>query len=250
MKKNYLKFCQSLLISFLFLQNAQAIRILSGEFVAPYVFLDSDNGIDNQIVKKSFEAANVSVEFEKVPYIRVRMNYVSQHIDCASSTDESANLHGNYSNSYIDYEDAVYKLKSSNLPSVQKVSDLENYKVLAFQDARIYLGRDFRLMASVNKNYYEINDQKKQVEFLLNGKVDYIVGDIHVIEYYYNKIERNKIHHLNIDSEFEKYPVFEKLKYKIVCKDKENTEKFNEGFEKIQKNGVLQSILKSKDHAL
>src|SRR4051812_6102677 len=108
------------LLIFLFLilstfkSYADKINVLSGDDLPPYTFPDNNLGVDTRIVDEAFKIENIEVNFIKVPYIRVRKNYIENNIQCSSSTNESSGLKGFYTEKYLEYRDYAFELKSSH----------------------------------------------------------------------------------------------------------------------------------------
>lgn len=85
----------------------------------------------------------------------------------------------------------------------------------------------------------EYDDMPSAVDDFFNGRVDAVVGDNGVIQYYVKKIENKKFKLIKDDS-------FEVENYGIMVK-KGNSEimgKINEGLKKIKENGKLEEIRK------
>ncbi|TGV23429.1 transporter substrate-binding domain-containing protein, partial [Mesorhizobium sp. M00.F.Ca.ET.186.01.1.1] len=81
------------------------------------------------------------------------------------------------------------------------------------------------------------DDMPSSVDDFFNGRVDAVVGDNGVLQYYVNKIKDKKFKLIKDDS-------FEKEFYGIMVK-KGNTDalnKINDGLKKIKENGKLQEI--------
>lgn len=216
------------------------VRVLSGQNLPPYVFYGNDDGLDNKIVKTAFNNAGINVHFVKVPFMRVRINYLDKEVDCSSSVSVESKLPGTFSEPYITYYDMVYKLKENNIPNIKSPKEMTNYSVLAFQDANLYLGEEYAEMTVKNKRYKEINDQKRQIEMLLHKDYDYIVGDKYILNYWYNNSSmKNQKKFSEVINEFD---FFKKIQYRVVCKDKKFTVLFNKGLKKLNLDGTKSKI--------
>ena len=225
--------------------EAKTINILSGEYFPPYAFKTNDSGIDNQIVIKAFASENIQVHLEKVPLARVRISYAKDDIQCSSTTQPSANYKGYFSNVYVTYNNVAATLKSNPLP-LKTMNDLSPYSILAFQEAKIYLGKNFETLVESFPNYHEINNQRDQVLALVHGKYHVIISDINVIYYWYNDINTlEKKLDKDAKNDFNIYPLFVRTDYQVVCKDESLIKAFNKGLEKIKKSGVYDEIYKS-----
>ena len=89
-----------------------------------------------------------------------------------------------YSDEYITYNNIVVSINDFQ---INNLKDLKNKKIIAFQNATIYLGKEFENEVKNNKNYAEIANQEAQVASLMNGRTEVIVIDENIFKYYYKK---------------------------------------------------------------
>jgi polar amino acid transport system substrate-binding protein len=64
------------------------------------------------------------------------------------------------------------------------IADLSRYSVSSFQRSRQLLGPQFEAMANANPRYREEGDQQIRNLLLYAGRVDVIVGDWRIIQYF------------------------------------------------------------------
>ena len=89
-----------------------------------------------------------------------------------------------YSDEYITYNNIVVSINDFQ---INNLKDLKNKKIIAFQNATIYLGKEFENEVKNNKNYAEIANQEAQVASLMNGRTEVIVIHENIFKYYYKK---------------------------------------------------------------
>lgn len=80
----------------------------------------------------------------------------------------------------------AFALKHYN---IGKIEDLSDYNFIAFQNACKYLGETFeKVTIKADKKYSEVADQKQQVYMLLKDRIDIIVMDRHIFQFYKNEL--------------------------------------------------------------
>ena len=146
-----------------------------------------------------------------------------------------------YSDNYITYENIAVSLQKNHL-KIKSISDLSNKDIITFQNAKKYLGKDFKETVSQNANYYEFYDQKKQVKMLYKSRIQVIVLDRNIFYYYrHNSKEEFK-------DEVVIHEIFPANKYKIAFKDSKIRDKFNEGLKVIKSSGRYEKIINKYIH--
>ena len=120
---------------------------------------------------------------------------------------------------------------------VSSVADLRGLRVVAFGDARSYLGTEFAGMAKANKNYYEIADQESQVKMLFKDRADVLVMDINIFKYF-----RQNIKDTDVSQEVTFFKIFDPTPYKVAFTSKEVCDKFNAGLKAIKASGKYSEI--------
>ncbi len=216
------------------------IKAVVGLSLPPYIMQGSDTGVDADIVRQALAAENYTLKLEYVPFARVAVSMANKTADAAFPINEASGVSGVfYSDSHISYQNVVVALKSRSL-KVGSVSDLKNMRVVAFGDARNYLGPDFAAMAKSNKNYYEIADQESQVKMLYKDRADVLVMDINIFKYF-----RQNIKDMDVSQDAVFYNLFEPTAYKVAFTSKDVCDKFNAGLKALKASGKYDQIFKT-----
>ena len=217
---------------------AKTLKAITGLALPPYIISENNTGMEREIVDSVFKEINLNMKLDYVPFIRVRMNMEKNKADLAFPTNEASNIKNVYfSDSHITYQNAAITLKKNNL-KINNLSDLKDKKIIAFQDAKLYLGKEYAEMAKNNKKYQEKARQESQIAMLFAGRTDAIVTDVNIFKYFKDKI---KIVDTNL--EYTIHPIFPKTYYKVCFTDENLRNNFNKGLKKIKENGTYDKII-------
>ena len=139
---------------------AKELRVAVGLALPPYVFSDTDTGMELDVVQAVFENMGHTIKPVYVPFARVVKHLEEGRVDGAITINENSGIKNVfYTDSHITYQNVAVTLQSKEY-QIDKVSDLGEYKILAFQNATKYLGDQFAKMATNNSKYKEIAKQK------------------------------------------------------------------------------------------
>lgn len=226
------------IIVFLFLINcifAKDIRIALGDKLAPYI-IKPNTGMEYEIIKNAFELKSYKITPIFVPFARLAKSAETGVYDVVATINEDSQIKNvYYSDSYITYENVAISIKEYKIESVV---DLKNKSIIAFQDANIYLGKEFSDTVRNNPNYFELANQEGQVASLMKERTELIVIDLNIFKYYYNKSNLFK------QKQYIVYKIFKPTYYKLAFKDKKVRDDFNVGLKLLKNNGTYAKILK------
>jgi polar amino acid transport system substrate-binding protein len=209
-----------------------------GLALPPYVITSTNSGIEYDIVKEALGMSNYTLKPMYVPLKRVKHTLESGKSDLALTLNEASGLKNVfYSDSHITYQNVVITLKKNNL-KVDNLADLSKLSISAFQDAKLYLGKDFKKMAENNPNYSEIASQDRQIVLLYKGRVQALVADINIFKYFK---QRNKI--CDTSAPFTIHKIFPETHYKVAFRDKVIRDQFNKNLKKLISSGQKQKII-------
>ena len=241
MLKRYSVLCAVFLTAVTMAVSAQTpIKAVVGLSLPPYIMQGSDTGVDADIVRQALAAANYTLKLEYVPFARVSVSMASKTADAAFPINEASGVTGvYYSDSHISYQNVVVALKSRGL-KVASVSDLSGLRVVAFGEAKNYLGPDFAAMAKANKNYSEIADQESQVKMLYKDRADVLVMDMNIFKYF-----RQNIKDMDVSQDYVLYKIFPPTAYKVAFTSKTVCDRFNTGLKALKASGKYDKIFKT-----
>lgn len=216
------------------------LKAVVGLSLPPYIMQGADNGVDADIVRQALAESNYGLKLEYVPFARVSVSMANKTADCAFPINEASGVTGVfYSDSHISYQNVVVGLTSKAL-KIASISDLKGLRVVAFGEAKNYLGPEFASMAKANKNYYEIADQESQVKMLFKDRADVLVMDINIFKYF-----RQNIKGMDVSQDVTFYKVFAPTAYKVAFTSREVCDKFNTGLKSLKASGKYDQIFKT-----
>ncbi len=219
---------------------AKALKIASSTAVPPYIIVDTDSGIELDIVREVLGLEGYTVTFEHLPFPRAVEKMKAGEVDGALTISESAKLKlGNvfYSDSHITFQNVAISLKSSQL-KIDKISDLSDKSIGTFQYAREYIGPEFAKMADSNPAYRELPNSSQIVPMLFQKRVETIVMEINIFKYLLKEIKFT-----DTSAPVVIHEIFPKNPFKVVFLDLKVKNDFNKGLKMIRANGRYNEIL-------
>ena len=218
--------------------RADKISVVIGLALPPYVIAERDTGMELEIVREALALEGHTLVPSYVPFSRVLTMLQQGQADAAMTVNEDSGIAGVfYSDSHISYRNIAVSLAARNYP-VTSVEDLGHYSVLAFQNARRYLGAEFAVMAANSERYQEVARQAKQITMLYAGRIDLIVLDENIFEYY-RQLELR----VPTDAGVRRHTLFEPVHYKVAFARESWRQDFNRGLTKLRNSGRYQQII-------
>lgn len=221
------------------LAGAQTLRIGFGTDKPPYVIEAEKRGLEVDIVLESTRLAGYAVEPFFAPMERLHHMLARGELDGIATTNPRSGLRVFYSRPYIEYHNVAVALASRKL-EIKRIDDLGRYSVSAFQRARQLLGPEFELMALHNPNYREEPHQVTRNRLLFAGRVDVIVGDRRIIEYFTTQVGGE----VNVRQALSWFELFPPTAYHVAFLSDNVRSRFDEGLETLRKRGDYLAIEK------
>lgn len=170
---------------------AQKLTVAFGEVLAPWVLVDSDEGIIVDIFTAAMSPLGYEIEYLYLPYARRTKTYQNGSVDVASdmnmNTINEYSLPGYFSDIAYSYENFAFSLSKNNYQFTQ-INDLKKHSLLSWQDAAVHLGPAYAEMANNNPQYAETFDQLSQVKMLFLERYEVVQMDAHIFDYYRTKL--------------------------------------------------------------
>jgi len=220
-----------------FAVHAEPLRVGFGERKPPYVFEKQRRGLEYEIVSAAFQAAGTEMQPYFAPNERLHLMLRRGEIDCIASTNERNGAAAYYSQVYIHYHNIALALASHNY-QIDTIADLAPYSISTFQRASKLLGPVFQRMAAGNPSYREEAQQIGRNRLLYIGRVDVIVGDTRVINYFNRKVSDQ----VDINQPVTRYELFAPTPYRMGCRFKASRDRFDQGLASIRENGKYVAI--------
>lgn len=217
----------------------EKIKIAVGLALPPYVLEKTNNGIELDIVKECLKRAGHELEIKYLPFARVVKAIESKEVDAAMTILESSGVQGvYYSDSHISYQNVAVSLAEKNL-KIENLNDLAKRNVIGFQNAKLYLGEDYKKAMDENKDYREMARQENQVALLFKGRTDVNVIDINIFKYF-----RQLTKKVDTSKKVTYHKLFPKTDYKIAFLDKKIKDSFNKALKEVKADGTYDKIFK------
>ncbi len=221
---------------------ARAADVLNVGFSSnkpPYVIEASASGIEVDIIIAAGRAAGFAVKPNFAPMSRLARMLERGEVDAIATTNYGDSGEMQFSREYIEYQNFAVALAARKL-RIERIADLEKYSVSSFQRAQTLLGPEFNLMASNNPRYREEAEQIVRNRLLLSGRVDVVVGDRRIIEYFNREIAGQ----VDTAQPLAWYALFPPTPYRVGFRDGAKRDRFNAGLAAIRKNGEYAAIMK------
>lgn len=204
----------------------------------PYYIAPSDEGLAYETLKAAFAVQGrdvfpVYVSQKDLPGVLGRRT----HIDCAGHQTESDSAQWHAIDELYPYHDHVITLADQGI-QIRDAGDLLNLKVLADLGSKEEYGSDFRELMARNPRYREIYNHRAQVKLLLRGRVQVIIADRLLVDWYVRYLTQES----GEPAELTYHELFPPGRLKFACRNPELVRQLNEGLEAIRRNGELARI--------
>lgn len=222
--------------------NAQAkdLRIGFSLTKPPYVFAEDKRGLEVDLVTQAFR--QVGYEVTPVFYPPKRLPYTVKSGALDGAAGVAKNIDGDvyFSDELITYQNYAISLKRNKLV-LRAVGDLVSHRVVAFQNAQIFLGQEFMEMTQRNETYNEVANQELQIKLLAAGRTEFVIADWRIFLFFKEKYESQG--GPSFDVSFHK--VFDPTPRYLILNDPELLERFNAGLAYLHESGEFDRIVKS-----
>lgn len=225
-------------ISFAIPTKAKDVKAAVGTSLAPYVIQQTNSGIELDIVREAlaFNGHTLILRYPALKLVTALFN--KKVVDAALTINRKLGINACLSDVVVEYQNYAITLKKSK-QNITHLSDLQGKKVLAFQNAKLYLGRDFT-EAVDQAQYSEVQQQTHQVNRLYKERDDVIISDKNIFLYY-----RSKVSNIDTSEELVFWPLFPPSPYRVAFHDTKLCKQFNEGLEHLRKTGRYTEIVNS-----
>ncbi len=217
---------------------AKEIKVAVGLALPPYVISSENKGMELDIIKEVLALNGHTIKPVYLPFARVPWSLNEGKVDAAMTINESSGIKNVfYSTSHITYQNVAVSLAKNNY-TINKIDDLVNRSVLAFQSATLYLGDEFKNMAGKNNRYNEEPRQDIQIAMVYNGRAEAVVMDKNIFKYYKAKETRADVSQgVNI------HTIFPPSLYKVGFRSEAMRDEFNISLKKLVDSGMHKKII-------
>jgi polar amino acid transport system substrate-binding protein len=218
---------------------AQEVRVGMGLSKPPYIMESGREGLEYEIAEQAFAAAGYKMLALQFPPVRGLAMQRAGQLDALLTVDEGIGGKDYFSEPYITYHNVATTLASRRI-QLKGVEDLAIYSVAAFQNASVILGDRFKGVVAHHPNYQEHSQQITQNRLLYTGRVDVVVGDRLIFNYFRSRLDPQ----IDTTQAVTFHAIFPRNPRKAVFRDAALRDRFNAGLKTIQGNGVYDAILK------
>ena len=218
--------------------TAQSLRVGFGTHKPPYIFENEARGLEYDIVMSALQRGSMQPQAHYAPMERLNLMLRKGQLDVIATTNErSGGSAIFYSHAYIRYQNVAVALRSRNL-DIQRISDLAQYSVHAFQRARFILGSEYQAMTEANPRYREEAFQIARNRMLYSGRVDVVVTDMRILRFFNREVYTQ----VDVTQPLTLYPIFAATDYKLGCAQRADCERFNQGLAALRESGDYSAI--------
>lgn len=218
---------------------SQQVTLASSISIPPYVIVESDTGIQLDIVRESLARSGHTLKVLYASNKRALSFLKTKNVDGMINVPSGTpGLY--YSDSTIEYQNGIIALESRNLAIVE-IQDLRDLRVVGFQNASNYFGSEFKAMTEQNQSYDEVVNQLAQLNMLFKQRCDAIVMDKRIFNYYHNTY----MDELGFDKSTRFYNILPPSPRYVAFHDESLRDRFNAGLKELKASGRYQEIVNS-----
>jgi len=218
---------------------SEELDIIVGLSKPPYIIEELQSGFEIELITQVFTKMNIIPTFLYVPLGR-SMTLLDKNVGQALLTVNQNIVADDKHRTqpYVIYQNVAISLAEQNI-TIQHIHDLPKYRVAAFQMANRYLGKTYGRTVKSSKHYLEIPNQFRQVKLFLEKRVDVVVMDINIFNYYLKKVEGGPK-----NTEVDVHYIFPRNPYSLAFKDTKYVEPFNEQLALFKRSPLYPKLLK------
>lgn len=221
--------------------SAQAAEVVMavGRSLPPYVIAEEWKGLEYDVVREALAFEGHTVKPRLMAFARVVKEMEAGLTDAAMTMRPDSGVAACYSDVHVTYRNYAISLASRNL-SISSVADLAGKSVVAFQNAALYLGADYKAAIAGNPNYREEAKQVVQPLLLFSGRTDFVIADRFIFGWF--SADPDVGGKVDTHQQVRLHPIFPPTDYHVAFRDKALCESFNRGLKHLRDNGEYAKI--------
>ncbi|OZG72629.1 hypothetical protein BTA51_13955 [Hahella sp. CCB-MM4] len=224
--------------------------------IPPYVIAEENSGLELEILRQSFAIKGYTVLPSYLPLARTFMSFEEGSLDGVLNVKPGM-VKGHYSDVVITFRNQAVSLKDREL-SINRLEDLSQISVVAFQKATVILGHGFASAVQYNSDYNEVADQSLQVKQLFRHRTDVIILEKRIFLYFrrwlYDRANTLGGDYIVKQKDLLRpviyHDIFPPSEYRFAFLSQQVRDDFNEGLQVIRDNGTYDRILKKYEEDL
>lgn len=168
--------------------HAETLKVGVSFSMPPYIIEQGPRGIELDLIREAFAGTTYEIAFEYLPMERTFRQFESRKLDAIINVTPGMMDSALLSAPVLTFHNRVFTLNDTH---INTLDDLRPLRVVAFQRATAFLGGDFAAMANNNPRYKETAKQQAQVNQLQLGRVDAIVLEELIFQYFWAQAQND-----------------------------------------------------------
>jgi polar amino acid transport system substrate-binding protein len=223
--------------------EAKPLTLAIGLTLPPYNIPEIKSGMEFDIVKEALGLRGYKAIPKYVPFGQRMQEMRNQAVDGVLTVTPDCGIDAFYSAVHIMYQNVAVSLQKNHF-SILNINDLQDKSVAAFQEATVYLGKDYAAMAKTNGRYQEVANQQAQVSLLYSGEVDVIVLDKNIFYFFSHHYDyTNRDQNIDTSEPVVIHRIFPPSLFSVVFTDNKVRDDFDSGLAELRKSGRYDKII-------
>lgn len=217
----------------------QPLKVAVGWTKPPYVISQDNSGFELDLVRIIMAQLGRTSNFMYIPYGRSYRVLKSGKVDIVMTLKPGIDIGDKamLSDSYVSYQNVLISLKDKNL-TVRRLADIGKYSIIGFQKSHLHLGEDYAKATKKSPMFLEMADQRRQVDMLMMGRVDLVVMDINIFNYW---LKRD--YHTNDLPKIKVHRLFKQNHYRLGFVDSQLKAAFNRALSQYKQTNDYRQLL-------
>ena len=209
------------------------LSFLVGVEKPPYIEVDTKQGYELELLQQVSLKMQRCAVFIHTPNGRLFELFKQGIADFVSL--QRTEPEGYYATQpYIVYENVLITRKDLQ-PAVHTLADLAGRRVMAFQNARIFLPSEYVQQIPTFASYLEVVEQHQLPSMLIKGRVDALAMDKNIFEYYYRLSAPT-------DQSLQQLPLFGRNRYHLLGRDAWLVQYFDQALQAFKQSPEYQKL--------
>ncbi len=214
------------------------IDMLAGLPKPPFIIEENGAGLQLDLVREAFISVNQQVNFTHLPLGRSISGFKRFNADGITTLPADYQHPSIFvSKPYIKYQNVAVSLTDSEV-RVDSVKGLSGKSIVAFQNAKKFLGDDYNASVSLSTDYREIADQNQQIEMLFSRRTEVIILDVNIFKHFVKTHVGGRY-----NQHFIIHQIFDEREYSAGFNSAQHRDLFDQGVALIKEQGVYQLVL-------
>ncbi len=229
-----------LLPALAFAAELRPLKTAVGLSLPPYVMAKERRGMEYDIVKEALAMAGYQLDPTFVDFGKLGEELTAGRVAATMGVQREPRLQAHFSDRYITYHNYAMTLASRHL-KIDRVEDLAGKSISAFERARSILGPGFAEATKNNPKFTEVAQQYHQNIELFSRKVDVVVADINIFQWYNHDPRVIKV--VDVKQKVAYHNIFPPTHYQMAFRDPDIRDAFNRALAELKSSGRYQEII-------